>query len=838
MTLTGFGGTPDRRGMGETLTDARHGSRGTGRAPRRLARWAGRSPGREVVLLVVVVTLLGAGAVVALLGSGIGSGIGSGPGAPPADLFWGAATLAGLVPAAVWVAQDLRAGRWGADLLALLALVGTLAVGEELAGAVVAAMVATGRLLEARARGRAGRDLSALLERAPARAHRRPAGTRDVETVEVGRVVPGDLVVVLPGEVVPVDGTLEVDAVLDESALTGEAAPVDRAAGEPVRSGVVNTGATVDLRASASAAESTYAGVVTLAEEASAASAPVARLADRVAAWFLPTALALAGVAWLTSGEAARAVAVLVTATPCPLLLAVPVAVTGGMSAASRAGVVVKDGAALESLGRVSTLAMDKTGTVTRGRPEVVDVAVPPDGDPRDALADAAAVERYSPHVLAGAVLRAAQREGAPDRVAEGVFEEPGSGARGLVAGRVVEVGRLPAGTSAPGWAAAAARRGRLDLATVIWVRVAGRPVAALLVRDLVRSDAARTLRRLRAVGVAHVVLLTGDRVGNAAEVGALLGVDEVRAEATPADKIACVTAARANGTTAMVGDGVNDAPALAAADVGIALGSRGSTAAARAADAVILDDRIDRLADVVEVARRTRRVAVQSAAIGTGLSVLAMLAATAGLLAPVGGALVQEGIDVAALAWAVRAVLPGRRRARAGVPEALLDRFAREHETLLPVRSSVRRAADALADGITPAAETRVRKVHARLTGELLPHEEAEETLLYPELARMLGGEEATVTMSRGHVEIGRLVGRLGRHLAEPGPLRPDQLDDLRATLYGLDAVLALHFAQEEEAWFSLASRAGPPDAPAGGASGTTPVPPPPNRGRNGVLP
>ncbi|GAA0250133.1 heavy metal translocating P-type ATPase [Saccharothrix mutabilis subsp. mutabilis] len=755
-----------------------------------------RLPSGETALLVVVAALVAAGGVARVAGP------------VPAAVLWAAADVVALVPTVVWVVADLRVRRYGADLLAVLALGGTLAVGEFLAGAVIAVMVATGRLLEAAARRRAGRDLSALLERAPGQAHLRRG--EDVETVPVGLVRPGDRVVVLPGEVVPVDGALVVDGTFDESALTGEAVPVTRRAPEPVRSGVVNAGAAVDLTATATAGDSTYAGVVALARQAAASSAPVARLADRIAVWFLPAALLVAGLAWAFTGDPERAVAVLVTATPCPLLLAVPIAVTGGMSRASRAGVVVKGGAALELLGRVSTLVMDKTGTVTEGRPEVVDLVCAPGTTREEALALAAGVERYSPHVLASAVVRAAERAGVRPANAHGVTEEPGRGARGDVDGRTVHVGRLPSAAPQPDWARDAARRAHLDLAGVIWVSRDDEPVAALLVRDRIRTDAARTMRRLRAAGVRRVVLLTGDRVDNAVEVAGMLGIDEVHANATPADKIALVRAARSGGTTAMVGDGINDAPALAAADVGVALGSRGSTAAAQAADAVILDDRIDRLADAVDTARRARRVALQSAGLGTVLSLLAMLAAAGGFLVPVAGALVQEAIDLAVIANALRA-LGGRTRRPHAEADRLLHRFAHEHEELLQVRAMVRQAADAVARGGDPDADALVRRTHRLLTERLLPHERAEETTLYPALTEVLGGAEATLTMSRGHAEIERLVRRLGRHLAtSPDIGRLDRTGDLLATLYGLDAILTLHFAQEEEAYFTLATTPG----------------------------
>ncbi|WP_235999295.1 heavy metal translocating P-type ATPase [Qaidamihabitans albus] len=734
-----------------------------------------------------------------------------------ARLTWAGATALTLLPAVWWVAVDLRRRRYGADSLSVLALVSTLVFGEFLAGGVVALMVATGRLLEAAAGRRARRDVSALLDRAPRLVHVR----RDsrVDTIEADSVRTGDRVVVLPGEIVPVDGVCIGDGLFDESALTGESALVGRAAGDPVRSGVVNAGAAVDLRASATVAGSTYAGVVRLAEEAAAATAPVARIADRVAVWFLPLALGIAVTAWAVSGEPVRAVAVLVTATPCPLLLAVPIAVTGGMSRMSRSGLVAKGGAALELLGQAKSVVMDKTGTVTWGRPEVTDVVCAAGLTPEHVLRLASGVEQFSPHVLAGAVVRAARRAGVCSAAAEGVTEEPGRGAAGLVEGRAVRVGRLPEGTHLPGWARTAARRGRLDLATVVWVEIDGSPAAALLVRDRIRADAARTMRRLRAAGLERILLLTGDRVDNAEDVARMLALDEVQAGASPAEKIARVRAERERSMTVMVGDGVNDAPALAAADVGIALGSRGSTAAVQAADAVIVDDRIDRLADAMEIARRTRRIALQSAGAGTALSVLAMLAAAAGWLLPVAGAILQEGIDVAVIGNALRALQAPIRR-RHDEADELLRRFADEHEPLAPARAAVRQAADALAAGAGPDADAAVRRACRLLTEQLLPHERAEETELYPALAGVLGSPEGTVTMSRAHAEIDRLAHRLERHLAEaPEAIQPDQIDDLRATLYGIDAILTLHFAQEEEAFFTLAAgRPGPgPGSPAG---------------------
>ncbi|MFQ6328642.1 heavy metal translocating P-type ATPase [Nocardia sp. CWNU-33] len=760
------------------------------------AETTSKTPARRVLreaVLVAVIGVLGAAGLVERPFSGA-----------VADMLWLAATVVALVPAAVWVCQDLRRGRYGADLLALVALVGAATVGEYFAGALIALMVATGRVLEAYASRRAGRDLSALLGRAPMQAHQRRAG--GIETVAATEISPGDVVVVLPGETVPVDGVLAMAGVFDESALTGESVPVVRRVSTEVRSGVVNAGAAVDIRASATVEESTYAGIVTLARQAAATVAPTARLADRVAVWFLPLALVIAGLAWTLTWDPVRAVAVVVTATPCPLLLAVPVAITAGMSRAARAGVVVKDGAALETLGHARCLAMDKTGTVTVGRPAVIDIVTAPGADADRVLRQAAAVERFSPHVLANAVTAAATARGLEPDAAQDVSEQPGLGATGTVDGHRVRVGRLPSRTEPAPWAQAAQRRARLDLAVLVWVCVDDVPMAALLVRDRIRADAARTMRRLRSAGLRRLLLLTGDRVDNAAEVAHLLGLTEVVADADPADKIAAIRAERGDGVTVMVGDGVNDAPALAVADVGVALGSRGSTAAVQAADAVIVDDRIDRLADAVEVAQRAHRLAVQSAVAGMTLSLAAMIAAAFGLLVPAAGALVQEGIDIVVILNALRALRIHRGRRTAEI-DPLVARFAREHDRLQTARASVRQAADALSRGPGPSADAAVRRAFDLLVEHILPHEHAEESQLYPALADYLRDPEAMVTMSREHTEIERLVDRIRRHLDDsPHGIRADQIDDLRATLYGLDAVLTLHFAQEDEALFTLA--------------------------------
>lgn len=420
----------------------------------------------RVLLVATLATLIG-GVVAWLLGAH-----------SAAEICWAAGTVIAIVPATWWVAAALRHGRLGVDVIAVLSLIGALAVHEYLAGALIAVMLATGQTLEAGAERRAAKDLTSLLNRSPRQARRRtPTG---VTTVPLADVVVGDLLVVGPGEMVPVDGRIVSDcAVLDESVLTGESVHVQRRAGERVRSGAINAGGAIEVEATASAADSTYEGIVRLAQQAAAESAPVVRLADRVAAWFVPMTLVVAGSAWLLSGVPTRAVAVLVVATPCPLILAAPVAIVSGMSRASRVGVVVRGGGALENLGRAATVVLDKTGTVTTGRPRGTDVLVAPGWTATEVLRLAASADQFSPHVLARAIVDEATRRGLTPSAPVDVFEEPGVGITATVDGHQVSVGTRELPPEPPPWAAAALSRASFDGAVVAWVSVDGHLVGA-----------------------------------------------------------------------------------------------------------------------------------------------------------------------------------------------------------------------------------------------------------------------------------------------------------------------------------------------------------------------
>ncbi|MGD2059744.1 MAG: heavy metal translocating P-type ATPase [Acidimicrobiia bacterium] len=716
-----------------------------------------------------------------------------------------------LVPLVREMVEKLRRRQPGVDVIALLAVVAALALGEFLTAAIIGLMLATGQFLEEYAAGRAKRELTALIQRAPRTAHLVRDGT--VETIDVDAVRRGDHLMVKAGEVIPVDGVVVTpSAVVDESALTGEPLPVEKSAGDLVSSGTVNAADPFEIQATEEAARSTYAGVIRLVESARESRAPAVRLADRWAGWFVPVALGVSGLAWLVSGDPVRGLAVLVVATPCPLLLAVPIALVSGISRAAHRGVIFRGGGALEALAGTRNILIDKTGTVTVGRPLLRSVTVFDDSwSESGLLALAASVDQVSPHILARSIVEAAHERGLAISLPTDVTEQHGAGVVADLDGRDVAVGKLAwilDGSPEPPEVGRFRSRVARVFPTVVYVSVDRTVVGALVFDDQVRADAAYTIRALRRTGVQKVVMATGDHPIVARSVGMAIGVDDILAEAAPEEKVFLVEELQREGVTTMVGDGINDAPALAAADVGVAMGARGATASSEAADVVLVVDRLQRLVDAIAIAQRSRSIAVQSVVIGMGLSLIAMTVATFGLLVPIVGALVQEGIDVVAILNALRALggkTPGQDGPR--LPAELSEELRSEHQRLIPQLARLRQVAD---DLDTQTGEEAMRSLHdvsGFLNEEILPHEEDDEREVYPRMASLLPGDDPMATMSRGHREIFHLVEVFRRQVEELPPAGPGPEDvlDLRRTLYGLHAVLRLHFDQEEELYASM---------------------------------
>jgi heavy metal translocating P-type ATPase len=741
--------------------------------------------------------------VLAGLLAGIGAWLSGAPAA--AAILWSAAALPVALHVGIGLVRSLLGGRLGVDAVALAAILGAVALGEAAAAAVIGLMVAGGEALEAWAEGRATGALTDLMARAPRRAARIEDGT--IAEIDVAEIRPRDLLLVRPGATIPADGVLEDDAAtLDESALTGEPLPVLLRRGAALRSGGVNAGAAFRLRATQDAAASTYAAILRLTQEAAAARAPLARLADQWAVGFVAFTAVLAGGAWAWTGDPVRALAVLVVATPCPLILAAPIALVAGIGRAARRGIVVKGGGALERLARVRTVLFDKTGTLTPGHPRLAAIDADPALGRDGALRLAAAIAQGSTHPVSAALVTAAATRGITLPLPQDVAEVAGGGVTGMVEDRALMLGAegfLHAagidthdGFTLVAEVAAAA-------GSVAWLAVDGRVAAAFVMADGLRQEAPRAIRRLRALGVRRIALLTGDRAAAARPIGRALRLDQVFADQAPADKIAVVRAEAAAAPTAMVGDGVNDAPALAAADVGIAMGAAGTAAAAEAGDVVLLVDRVDRAAEAIAIARRSRRVALAAIALGMAMSGLAMGAAALGWLTPLAGALLQEGIDVFAILYALTALRPGPEETRVAdlSAESGIEARREEHAGLRDLAERLRAAGEAIGTDAAPD----LAAIEARLREELLPHQHEEERALYPEAAARLGGQDPMAPLIRMHAEIEALAERiavLARLDAEGAA------PELRRTLFALEALLRLHLSVEEEMLADLHAR------------------------------
>ncbi len=729
-----------------------------------------------------------------------------------ADLSWTLATVPVVAGLAVSIARDLLAGRFGVDAIALVSMSVALALGQPLAGAVVALMYSGGNVLEEIAVARAEHDLRSLVDRAPREAHRR-IGDR-IEEVPISAVAVGDQLLVQAGEVVPVDGVVTSSvATIDELALTGEPIPVVKVRGAAILSGSLNVSEAFELTVLAIAGESTYTGIVRLVTAAQTAKAPFVRLADRYALFFLPVTLALAFVAWLISGDLIRSLAVLVAATPCPLILAAPVAFIAGVAQAARRGILVKGGGPLEALARTHTVLFDKTGTLTVGGARLLSIEVAPGETADEVLMLGASLEQASHHVLAHAIVQAGAERGLNLKIPEQVRESMGSGLHGVIESRHVSAGSselIFAGKCVTDWATRAIRRASWRSALVVFVAVEGRPIGALLLADELRSDTPRAIRLLREAGVARMIMVTGDRAGAAHAIGAALDLDAVLADRVPSDKVDAVRSEQRLHPTIMVGDGINDAPALASADVGIALGARGASASSEAADVVILADRLDRVGEAIVIAQRARRIAIESIVAGMGLSILAMLAATFGWLMPVPAAIVQEVIDVAVILNALRALTPAYSHAGRSMTAAAGRELHRDHMVLIGNLDRLRLVVDALDDATPESGAALIAEANKVVQEQVVAHERDDEGNIYPRLARILQERHGLSAMSRAHREILHLARLLARVVEDLPTEKIDRylLRDAQRVIEAIETLVRMHTAQEEDIYEAVVTR------------------------------
>ena len=559
-----------------------------------------------------------------------------------------------IVITAIDMFKDLMRGHWGLDILAVIAMIATLAVQEYVAGLIIALMLTGGEALEDLAARRASRELDQLLNRAPAFAGRIHPVTGEVERIAIEEVKVGDELLVRSSEILPVDGVLLSDhATIDESSVTGEPIPVNYHAGDPLLSGTVNSTTSFTMRAQKVAADSNYASIVRLVEEAVDSRAPMVRLADRYAVPFTIVSLLIAGFAWFLSGDPVRFAEVLVVATPCPLLIATPVAFMGGMSSAAKLNVIIKDGGVLEVLARVRAVAFDKTGTLTEGKADVVEIH-PAALTVDETLQLAAAAEQYSVHVFADPIVASArtQQLELPEVVTADEVATNGVLAS-LADGTSVRVGKPSFIEEVTG----PIDRPVLSAGeTAVYVSVGDELAGVIILSDPIREQSADTVSRLRRAGVAEIAMVTGDITSTAESVAHAVDIQTVHAETTPQTKVRIVQAMRPR-PVLMVGDGINDAPVLAAADVGVAMAGRGATVASESAAAVITSNDIARVADVAYVSRRTVQIALQSIWMGIIISVGLMLVAAFGYLPAVVGALLQEIVDLVAILSALRAL-------------------------------------------------------------------------------------------------------------------------------------------------------------------------------------
>ena len=721
-----------------------------------------------------------------------------------ANWCWATGTLPVVTVLFFSMLRDFLAGRFGVDSIAFISMAAALLLGQNLAGIIIAIMYAGGNVLEDFAIARAERDLRSLIDRAPRLAHRRVGST--IEDVPIDQVAVGDNILVRGGEIVPVDGViLSHSATMDEAALTGEPIPVSRQVGELARSGSLNAGDSFEIRASTIASESTYAGIVRMVSAAQTAKSPFIRMADRYALLLLPITLAIAAGAWVFSNDPVRALAVMVAATPCPLILAAPVAFIAGVAQAARRGILIKGGGPLEALAHTRTVVFDKTGTLTIGGARLVAIEAAPGHSADEILQIAASLEQASHHVVAAAIVDAATARGLKLAIPAKAHETMGSGLEGVIDGRAVRVGshQMVCGLHKPeAWALRVLRRAAWRSALSVFVAVEGQLIGVILLADELRRDTPRAVQSLRTAGVSRIVMVTGDGADAAETIGAALDLDAVLAEREPADKVDAVTTEQRQSPTAMVGDGINDAPALAAANVGIAMGARGASASSEAADVVILVDRLDRVAEAFSIALRTRGIALQSILAGMTLSGVAMGFAAVGLLPPIAGALTQEVIDVAVILNALRALTSSHKLGHRKMPADAAVTLRQDHERMEMALDRLREIADGLDTAEGQSAVTLILEADDIVSRQIVEHEREDERAVYPRVSKFLADRHGLGAMSRAHREIihkARLLGRLADGLTAPDA---DHylIRDAQRVIEAIEALVRLHNVQEED--------------------------------------
>lgn len=549
--------------------------------------------------------------------------------------------------------QDLRSGKYGVDILAATAIITSAIMGEYWAGIIIVVMLTGGEALEDYAERRAKKELSALLSRKPKLAHLL-RGTKVVD-VKASEIKVGDKLVVYPGEVVPIDSIIiEGSTSVDESTLTGESLPIEKNAGDTLLSGSINIDGSLTVKTTTTAEESQYQQIIRLVKSAAASQAPFVRLADKYAIPFTVVAYLIAFAAWFISGDSLRFLQVIIVATPCPLILAAPIALISGMSRSAKHGIIVKTGSALEQLAQIETLAFDKTGTLTRGVPKVDNIKTAGNHSAQEILSYAASLEMGSQHILARAIVVAAEEQKLSIPKAKKVKEVAGKGLEGSLKGQQVLVGRHSLmeeeGIEIP------TKFDKSSLtSTASYVAINGKLAGVITFVDEIRPNTQEMLERLKAIKVQHTLMVTGDNSATANRVAQELGIEEVIADCLPADKIHAVEHIKRR-PVGFVGDGVNDAPVLAVSDVGIALGARGSTAASESADVVIMQDDIMKVADSIDIAKRTFGIATQSILIGIFISIGLMAVFATGKFPPIYGAALQEVVDVIVIFNALRA--------------------------------------------------------------------------------------------------------------------------------------------------------------------------------------